>query len=611
MKQQDRRVELPLQTRVAPLAGVDEKARTANLVWSTGARVRRQDFWSGEQFFEELSMDPAHIRMERLNRGAPLLNTHNRWDLEGVIGVVESASVSNGEGRAAVRFSERADVEPIFRDVASGIIRNVSVGYVVHRYERSTNDAGELVMRAVDWEPSELSLVPVGADSAAGVRSDTKKTYPCVIQTREANMQNARPSGEELERVRTIRELCERNNLQGLALDLITEGTTLPDARARVLDELAKKSGETIRSGFEPVGEGRDTARLTLMAEALASRFGGPKASAQAEHFQHMKVVDIARYCLEARGIRSTGLRPREILERSYAGNSGSDFPGLLQDTGSRILRQSYGAFQSGITKVFRQTTAPDFRTRYVLALSEAPALLEIKPGGEYKAGSMAETKENYTLKKYGRIFGLNWEALVNDDLNAFTDMLAKFGQSASELVASTLATLVNSNPALVQDTTAVFHANHNNLAGSGTAIDVTSLGTGVAAMRKQKGISGNIVLGVGPRYLLVPAAKEQLAKQYTSNQFVPSQSASINPWTPDIVPIVEPRLDALSSTIWYLFADPAVLPCFEFAYLEGEDGPMITSRMGWETDGIEIKCRLVLGAGATEFRGAYKNPGT
>jgi hypothetical protein len=65
---EDRRVELPLQTRLAPIAGVDAKARVANLVWSTGARVRRQDFWTGEQFFEELSMDPAHIRLGRLNR---------------------------------------------------------------------------------------------------------------------------------------------------------------------------------------------------------------------------------------------------------------------------------------------------------------------------------------------------------------------------------------------------------------------------------------------------------------------------------------------------------------------------------------------------------------
>jgi hypothetical protein len=106
------RMDIPLQTRLAPVGTVDTKARTAELVWSRGARVQRYDWWNDETYFEELSMDPAHVRLGACRAGAPLLDTHNRWEISGVLGVVENATVANGEGRATVRFSERDEVSP-------------------------------------------------------------------------------------------------------------------------------------------------------------------------------------------------------------------------------------------------------------------------------------------------------------------------------------------------------------------------------------------------------------------------------------------------------------------------------------------------------------------
>ena len=44
---------------------VDEERRTVELVWTTGAKVLRVP-WFGENFYEELSMDPKHVRMKRL-----------------------------------------------------------------------------------------------------------------------------------------------------------------------------------------------------------------------------------------------------------------------------------------------------------------------------------------------------------------------------------------------------------------------------------------------------------------------------------------------------------------------------------------------------------------
>lgn len=191
-------VEIPMQTRVASVspASIDEQKRTVELVWSTGAAVKRMDWRSGEIFEEQLSMDPAHVRLGRLNGGAPLLDTHGRYSLSDVIGVVEQAWIANGEGRAVVRFSSRAEVEPLWKEVLDGIIRNVSVGYSIHKFEDVTQrDAKTKTMLATDWEPSEISLVPIGADAKAGVRAEGDRNT-CEITSGEVSEQSERTDSD-------------------------------------------------------------------------------------------------------------------------------------------------------------------------------------------------------------------------------------------------------------------------------------------------------------------------------------------------------------------------------------------------------------------------------
>ena len=72
----------------------------------------------------------------------------------------------------------RDEVEPIWRDIESGIIRDVSVGYRVHRFERvakaDCTDGGQRALyRTVDWEPFEISAVAIDADPGAGMRAET------------------------------------------------------------------------------------------------------------------------------------------------------------------------------------------------------------------------------------------------------------------------------------------------------------------------------------------------------------------------------------------------------------------------------------------------------
>jgi hypothetical protein len=158
--------------------------RTVEMTWSAGARTLRVSAFEGP-ITEELSMDPMHIRMDRLQSGAPLLKDHDMTSIESVIGVVERAWIANGEGRAVVRFADDPAVEPILAKVQSGILRNISVGYRVHKYEiQEPKSRGELpLFRAVDWEPMELSIVPVPADPSAQIRSQDS-LHSVILTTR-------------------------------------------------------------------------------------------------------------------------------------------------------------------------------------------------------------------------------------------------------------------------------------------------------------------------------------------------------------------------------------------------------------------------------------------
>ncbi|NPD21719.1 HK97 family phage prohead protease, partial [Alterinioella nitratireducens] len=183
----DTMIEIPALRRTAELApnSADTDTRTVEVIWSAGARVHRSTLF-GEPYDEELSLDPDHVRLDRLNAGAPFLKVHEVDTLDAVIGSVVpgSARIENGRGVAQVRISERADVEPIWRDIQAGHIRAVSIGYQVHRFEVSKPEAARELWRAVDWTPFEVSAVPVGADPAAGFRAKSQ-LHDCVLHRRD------------------------------------------------------------------------------------------------------------------------------------------------------------------------------------------------------------------------------------------------------------------------------------------------------------------------------------------------------------------------------------------------------------------------------------------
>ncbi len=151
------------------------------VVLSTGATVRREIWWSGKRYDEELVIGEKAVRTARLNGGASVLNSHRSWDLGDVIGAMVRGSVKivKGELVGRVRIDDGPETAAILRKIKNGFVRYVSVGYVVHRYTKIEREGQPELWRAEEWEPYELSFVPIPADAGASVRSGERRTFPC------------------------------------------------------------------------------------------------------------------------------------------------------------------------------------------------------------------------------------------------------------------------------------------------------------------------------------------------------------------------------------------------------------------------------------------------
>ena len=596
---------------------IDQGAQLVDASLSSEAPVER---YPGE--IEVLSHDPGAVDLTRARDGLPLLFAHDHRE---PIGLVENVRLESKRLIGRLRFGASQRAKELFADVQSGVLKNLSIGY------RSINTedipGGVLVTR---WEIYEASIVGVPLDASVGVgRSFTPGNSNPHIGEKNMNTETEIATTTQPENLSSraridsqIRDIVGYaaghrsaeggytdpawNDLEG---ELIQRAVTVAEARSAVQRMMAERSNvHPQRSCNTHMFQTYDSTitETRAMAEALASRFGVAPQSQDAENFSGLRVVDMARRCLELSGARTTGLNPAAIISRAL--HSTSDFPTLLSSTGERILRQAYASYQGGVRRICKQSTARDFRAKTVAALGEMPELKKVNQGGEFTYGTIAESSESYSLATYGRIFGISRQALVNDDLGAFADVAVRYGRAAAEFEAGFLASLLTSNPAM-KDTLALFHANHGNLASTSAAISVATLGTARQALRLQKGLDGKTPIDATPRYLVVPAALETIAEQYVA-VITANGSSSVNPFSGKLEVVVDPRLDAVSATAWYLAADSSVIDTIEYSYLETDQGPMVEAREGFETDGMEFKVRLDFGAGVLDWRGLFKNPG-
>lgn len=396
----------------------------------------------------------------------------------------------------------------------------------------------------------------------------------------------------------------------------IDNNTSIEKVIELAAEERAKRSAK-IRPDLAS-GDDRETDgwRFDRMVEALTARALRKDVPEAARQYAHLTLVEAAFERLAARGLhRGLDVRAHSARVVELALTS-TDYPNLLANAANKILLGDYMAQEPTYRRLAERQDLPDFKTASVLKAGDFPIPLQVGESGEVKLGAFSEAKDTFALATYGRRILFAFQAIINDDLGAFVRIMRSFAKRLADfengLFFSLLTSASGAGPTL-GDGGALFNATavttaggHANLTSSGTAISVDSIGVGRAAMRKQVSLDG-IKLNIPARHIVVSPDKETLARQYTTLLGPNLAAASQNPWAGMLEPLVDANL---SGNPWYLFADPAVAPVAVYGYLQGQPGPDVSTRQGFEVLGVEMRVALHFGVAFIDFRGAYRNAG-
>lgn len=210
---------------------VRAETRTVAATLSSTYPVKRFDG------METLSHEPGAVDLSR--EPLPLLCSHDNRMLP--VGVVEGLKVEADKLKGTLRFSQSQ--EAIWQDVQDGILRNVSVGYVVQ--DKKRNKDGYTVTR---WMPYECSLVAAPADPTVGIGrefDDNQEKKGNRIMDKNDILKRKKAAVEELA------EVAKTGDDEARMDELKAEIRSL-DSRLEALDLVEKNKSQDKTDGFKP-----------------------------------------------------------------------------------------------------------------------------------------------------------------------------------------------------------------------------------------------------------------------------------------------------------------------------------------------------------------------
>jgi len=302
-------------------------------------------------------------------------------------------------------------------------------------------------------------------------------------------------------------------------------------------------------------------------------------------------------------------------------GSSSSDFPAVLRDSMNQIVLKAYRSAPVTWPLFCNRGSFANFNPYYAFRVGEGENLSLVRQGGEYPDSKVTDSEETLQGFKYGRIFTVTWETLVNDRWDEIVKQPQRFGAAAARLIEDLVYTHFMGNPTM-GDGGALFRttpaAQINSNIGGGSALATAGLDLALQYMAAQTGLQGNQVLNVVPKLLLVPPVLMTTAKilmNSTGSTAATYNAGVINPFENIAQPVMNARLSNAtftnySTTAWYMIADPAQYDTLRVDFLEGQDTPEIMDEAGFSTDGRKWKARICVSVKALEFRSWWKSAG-
>lgn len=655
---------------------LERRAKISKKVAADGTPDRYDISFSSETPYERwfgteiLVHTKDAVDMSRAAGGMPFLLNHG---VDKVLGRVENFRLEGKQTRGEVVFDEEDPEALKYKSkVDREFLGDVSLQYRVDEDSvEITRTKGEPdTVRFLKWTPVEGSLATIAADPSVGFGRTFNPEDPTMadedngvidIQQFRTEVSTAKSQGTaegakaERQRAAAINDAFDTLNRQyqtdifkALRKRCIADNCTIEQTRTAILGLINTEPGadpgvgagdgdgavahapmhdqhsRTIHAGQDEmekfqqgVSEALEFRMRVDTSEELRKKMG-------ANPFSGMRLVEIGRHYLRMLGINAGALAPATVAKMSLQrtgiiAHSTSDYTAVLANIVNKMLGKGYMQNAETWRPLVTIVNLPDYKEGSIPSLTSFTDLLEVGENAEYKSGTLGEVAEPIKMRKFGRKYSISREAILNDDLMAFTRIPRLMGLAAARKVGDLFWNdIIIDNPVLKQDNQMLFGNFHANQSNNNDPLAVAGLNTAIAKMRTQKDPDKRATLNVVPAYLMVPAALEGTADVLTTAMYQTGNMTSTtdaqlekdgnNRFT-NLTPIIEPRLDADDPGCWYLSSDPnsGVVDSVAIAFLNGEEQPFMEQQEGFDQDGVMYKIRLEATAAAIAYQGLQR----
>lgn len=357
--------------------------------------------------------------------------------------------------------------------------------------------------------------------------------------------------------------------------------------------------------------------------EALSS--GAPKS-----------LHSLMRVCLDRAGVKNTNsMEPANLVGAILNMDQGTgDFSSILATT----VNKSFAAGQDQANSTYpiwtKDVPVKDFRQASRVKLSSFADIEDILEGEKPQSGSFSDKKETGTLKTGGRSYTISRQALINDDLGAFTDFISKMGVALENAVERQCYDMLYAGgtpgsgavgPLMTETSRRLFNATDGNFTDSGAVVSATTLDVGIQAMMTRPRAKGNakdtdMPTGLIPKYLIISPTQRATCTVLTSSMTYPVATypgGMPNPYGPGgasaLQLVCAPYLYGKDSGYpWYLAANQNEVDTLIRLTLTGSSSPTIEQEKNRAGEALGITYMIYFDWAwmVGDWRGLYKNDG-
>jgi hypothetical protein len=264
-------------------------------------------------------------------------------------------------------------------------------------------------------------------------------------------------------------------------------------------------------------------------------------------------------------------------------------------------------------------TEVNNFKQQEAIRWGGFSNLSVVSEGADYTTlATPSEERATYSPAKRGGLFDITREMILNDDIRALRQIPVKLGRAAANTLNQFVFDLILNydaatdaiNGGTIYDGTALYTAAHGNLGSAALSYD--SLNDAIEAVMAQTEADSGELLGIMPKFLIVPVQLRSTALVLINSERVPGTAENDVNILKGILEVVVSKYLRGDANNWYLVCDPADGDWVEIGFVQGKQEPEIlvqdvpTAGSMFTADKITYKVRHEYGGAVLDYRGFY-----